>query len=288
MNVFSSSLEAMEYCIDTKSFAVAHLYSLEKTMNTHFHDCYEIYYSISGGKQFFIHDKPYDVNPGDAFFIDKNEKHYLSKIVSDLHERILIFIHPEFIKKYSTEHTDLQYCFSSWDRESSHRITLSDEEQKQFIYFIHRLSFARNFGQDVLDMTTFLELVVFLNRIYFQNSHPKAEVVEASGKHHDKIYSILSYINQNLAEDLSINCLAERFFISPSYLSVIFKKETGTTINKYVTAQRVAAAKVRLEEGYSVTETIELCGFRDYSNFFKIFAKSVGISPKKYAQFSSK
>ena len=50
MNEFSSCKLAMQSCMESKSFAVAHLYNDDKPMDMHIHDCYEIYYSISGGK----------------------------------------------------------------------------------------------------------------------------------------------------------------------------------------------------------------------------------------------
>ena len=56
------------------------------------------------------------------------------------------------------------------------------------------------------------------------------------------------------------------------------------TINKYVTAKRIAHSKEYLAQGYSVTETCEKCGFNDYSNFLKSFTKAVGITPGNYAQ----
>ena len=49
-----SCKESMRQCMDTHTFAFAHLYNDEKAMDMHIHDCYEIYYSISGGKQFLI------------------------------------------------------------------------------------------------------------------------------------------------------------------------------------------------------------------------------------------
>ena len=56
------------------------------------------------------------------------------------------------------------------------------------------------------------------------------------------------------------------------------------TINKYITAKRIAHAKDHLIQGYSVSEACEKCGFNDYSNFLKAFTKAVGITPGKYAQ----
>ena len=82
--------------------------------------------------------------------------------------------------------------------------------------------------------------------------------------------------------------LAEHFYLSESYICRIFKAATSTTINKYIVAQRISLAKSLLTEGHSVAETCDKCGFRDYSNFLKTFTKVVGISPKKYAQFSIK
>ena len=92
-------------------------------------------------------------------------------------------------------------------------------------------------------------------------------------------------MNQNLTEELTIQNLASHFYLSPSYLCKIFKTETGTTINRYITAKRITQAKALLAEGYSVTDVCPMCGFNDYSNFLKAFTKAVGISPKKYAQF---
>ena len=78
MKEYSSCKSAIQSCIENKSFAVAHLYNDERPMDMHIHDCYEIYYSISGGKQFLIDNRFYDIQPGDIFFINQYESHYLS------------------------------------------------------------------------------------------------------------------------------------------------------------------------------------------------------------------
>ena len=127
----------------------------------------------------------------------------------------------------------------------------------------------------------------FLNGIFLRNCDHDLPQHEPAGSHHEHMDAILSYINQHIAEDLSIERLARHFYISTSYLCRIFKSETGTTINKYITAKRITLAKSYLSEGYSVTDACIRCGFGDYSNFLKSFTKAVGISPKKYAQFSA-
>lgn len=282
---FSSCKQAIQTCLDTKSFAIAHLYNDEKPMAMHIHDSYEIYFSVSGGKQFLIDNRFYDIRPGDIFFINQFESHYITQIDQQVHERILVSIYPDFLRSLSTQDTDLDYCFQKRDIPSPHRVALTEEEQKRFIYFIHRLSSISGFGADVTERAVFAEMMVFLNRVFYK--HGKIELADEQPSYHSQVDDILTYINQNLSSSLTIEALSAHFYLSPSYLCRIFKSTTGMTINKYITAKRITLSKALLAEGYSVSETCEKSGFNDYSNFLKSFTKAVGISPKKYAQFNS-
>ena len=129
--------------------------------------------------------------------------------------------------------------------------------------------------------------MVFLTRCFLSRCSQEENNPAAAPSHHKQMDQILSYVNQNLTEDLTLHILADHFYISTSYLCRLFKESTGTTINRYITARRITRAKSLLSEGCSVTETCSRCGFRDYSNFLKAFTKAVGISPKKYAQLSN-
>lgn len=290
MIIYDSCKSAIQSCLDTKTFAVAHLYNEEKTMNIHIHDCYEIYFSISGGKQFLIDNRFYNFRPGDLFFINQFESHYLSQVDSATHERIVLSVFPDYLKHFSTEQTDLNYCFSCRDTAFGHKISLTAEEQNRFLYYIHKLSENNEFGQDILDQTAFLELITYLTRLFLarrkeENTTETRENQVCIGPHSAQIDAILSYVNLHLTEELTLPKLASNFYLSTSYLCKIFKDETGTTINRYITAKRITRAKILLSEGHSVTETYTMCGFGDYSNFLKVFTKAVGISPKKYALY---
>lgn len=285
MREFSSCRQAIQTCLDTKTFALAHLYNEEKPMSMHIHDSYEIYFSISGGKQFLIDNRFYDICPGDIFFINQFESHYVTQIEQEVHERILFSIYPDFLKSLSTSKTDLDHCFHTRNIASPHRVRLSEDEQKRFIYYTHRLSSNAGFGSDITDRAIFSEMMVFLNKTFYK--HEKNEPEHASPSYHSQVDDILSYINQNIQNPLTIEDLSNHFYLSPSYLCRIFKSSTGMTINKYITAKRITLSKALLTEGSSVSEACERCGFNDYSNFLKAFTKAVGISPKKYAQFNS-
>lgn len=287
MELQHSCKEAIASCLDQKTFAVAHLYNDEKTMDVHIHESYEIYFSISGGKQFLIDNRFYSIEPGDIFFINQYESHHLTYIDEKVHERIVLSIFPDFLKQLSSGQTNLDNCFSSRDASNPnlHKRSLNAEEQKLFQYFIHKLVSTDGFSADLIEKATFTELMVFLNKIFSDNNLPVTSSVRWT--QHQQVDRILTYINQHIQNPLTIEELSENFYLSPSYLCRIFKSATGTTINKYITAKRITIAKSLLAEGKSVNEACEECGFNDYSNFLKTFTKAVGISPKKYSQFSS-
>ena len=273
-------------CIENKYFSVAHLYKDEKAMEMHIHDCYEVYFSISGGKQFLIDNRLYDIKPGDLFLISQYDSHYLTQIDKEIHERIVIMIDPDFMKSISSDETNLDACFQGRMPGFSHKISLNQEQQTRFLFFINKILSSNGYGHDLLEKSTFTELFVMINSIYAKkedvSESPEKEEIPAT--YNEQVDAILSYINNNLHEPISISMLSSHFFLSESYICRIFKGATGTTINKYMTARRISIAKSLLAQGMGVSEVCEKSGFSDYSNFLKAFTKSVGISPKKYSQ----
>ncbi|GAA0085299.1 AraC family transcriptional regulator [Clostridium sp. CTA-7] len=285
MNEFNSCEAAIKSALENKYFSIAHLYKEEKSMAMHIHDSYEIYYSITGGKQFLIGNKFYDIKPGDLFVINQFESHYISKLDKIVHERIVLSIDPEFLKSSSSKKTDLNYCFSNRNKDFNHRISLNKEQQGRFIYFINKIIASEGFGSDIIEYSTFLELMIFLNKVYISNERSISE--EYSYKYNQQVDEIIEYINTNITEPITIEHLASNFYLSSSYICRIFKAATGTTINKYISGRRISIAKAMLANGETVNDVCEKCGFNDYSNFLKTFKKAVGFSPKKYSTFST-
>ena len=282
MKELNSCKDAMAASMDNKYFAVAHLYKDEKAMEMHIHDCYEVYFSISGGKQFLIDNKVYDIEPGDLFLINQYDSHYLTQIDKELHERIVIMIDPEYMRGISSETTNLDACFHDRDKEFSHKLSLTQDQQGRFLYFINKIITSNGYGHDLLERATFTELFVMINSIINDKHSDRGSQKPAT--YNEQVDAILSYLNNNIQDPVSIGDLAKHFYISESYICRIFKAATGTTINKYMTARRISIAKSLLAEGIGVSEVCDRCGFSDYSNFLKAFTKSVGISPKKYSQ----
>ena len=94
---------------------------------------------------------------------------------------------------------------------------------------------------------------------------------------------VLIHIDTDLAGDLSLNTQAKLLDVNPSYLSTVFKKETGHTLTEYVTAKRIEHAVFLLNTTKMQIQTIaQYCGIPDICYFTKTFKKIIGKTPTEY------
>ncbi|WP_068603802.1 response regulator [Paenibacillus swuensis] len=99
------------------------------------------------------------------------------------------------------------------------------------------------------------------------------------------IRQIKSYVEERLEEDLSLTCLAKTFYVNISYLSNLFKEETGMNYSDYIAGIRIReAAKLMRNTKYSIGEIGEKVGYPDQRYFSQFFKKHTGITPSVYKQ----
>jgi two-component system response regulator YesN len=99
------------------------------------------------------------------------------------------------------------------------------------------------------------------------------------------IKTIQDYIDSHITDKLSLNTIASLFGISPNYLSQLFKKTTGVGFNEYITAKKIALAKIRLmESDLKIYEIAEELGFESAFYFSKVFKKVEGCPPREFIQ----
>lgn len=102
-------------------------------------------------------------------------------------------------------------------------------------------------------------------------------------KHAAIITGVVSYIRNNYMHRITLDGTAAHVYLSPSYLSKIFKDEMQTTFNAYLNSVRIEKSKtILLSNTLSISEVSDLVGFADQSYFNKVFKKYVGVTPKKY------
>ena len=274
-------------CIQSRRFAVAHLQRLQQDLEIDTSGCYKIFCNMSGGKKFHIDNRTFEVTGQELFLISPRFWHYFSHYTEEEgHERYVIFLYPEYLKELSTDQTDLSACFAHLTDSVPHPLFLSPGEKERFVYFLQKMAASEGYGSDLLDVALLVEMMVFLNRLALR----EAEQVDCGslicGGYSKTVSELLAYLDDHIAEPIHLQDLSAAFYMSESHLCKTFKNVTGTTIHRYITARRITMAKVYLSQGYPISEVGALCGYNDYNAFLKAFTKEVGISPKKYAQFS--
>ena len=110
-----------------------------------------------------------------------------------------------------------------------------------------------------------------------------SSAVEPEKQEERAITGITRYLQEHLAEEISLSVLAEQFHLNPQYISQLFKSEIGVNFLVYLTNIRMEKAKkLLLSTALSIAEVAEQSGYGDYRVFTKVFKKSEGITPSQY------
>ena len=97
------------------------------------------------------------------------------------------------------------------------------------------------------------------------------------------INGITRFMQEHLADEISLSVLSEEFHMNPQYISQLFKNEIGVGFLAYLTSIRMEKAKkLLLSTSLSIGEVAEQSGYGDYRVFTKVFKKSEGITPSQY------
>lgn len=279
--VFESCSLAISHACDNASFGIYYSEEQNPNPNIHIHDCCELFFCLSGGKNFLIGGQLYDVQDNDLFVINQYEAHKITYEHGSSFRRYVFQISPEFVHNSSTGHTDLSKCFYPHKSGFDHRIHLSDEMAKKMLDGLALLSSEGGYGDDVLKHNVMTEILVDINRAILER-----EGQDNSEHSHSAVRLAIDYINNNFENQLTLDAVAKAAYLSVNQLCRLFSEHCGTTVAKYITSKRITEAKKMLAGGRSVTETAMLCGFGDYSGFIRVFKKNVGMTPGKYKSLS--
>lgn len=248
----------------------------------HFHDFNKIIVFISGSVTYLIEGKAYKLKPWDILLVSSSEIHKAVIDASGTYERMIIWVNSNFLLKHNSPESNLMTCFDIASREKRNILRLNPELLRQAKYILSQLKeecTSDAFGSQVLKNSLFLQFIVYLNRLYLK---PETIEHQADGDYNESIGAVMKHINENLSEDMSIEGLASKFYMSKYHLMHKFKSQTGYTIHSYILQKRLMMANTLIKSGRSITEACAECGFGDYSSFVRAFKKMYGQSPKKH------
>ncbi|HIQ73507.1 MAG TPA: helix-turn-helix domain-containing protein [Candidatus Cottocaccamicrobium excrementipullorum] len=249
------------------------------------HAYYEFYFLISGDVTYYIQEQEYNLKPGAIMLIAPSQYHHA---VINIHsgqpyERYVLWLNPDYLKRLSSDKTDLFLPFQKTHATSAH-LQLTRDMQitiHNLLELIFSGTHSQEFGMDLLTNSYVIELLVYIARVkLFQ---PNSDIPASSSANtgaSPAVTGALAYINSHIYEEIRVQDITSQLFVSRSYLSRVFNEEMGLSIHQFIVKKKLFLAKQDLIGGSSMQEVCHKYSFGNYSSFFRAFKQEFGQSPR--------
>lgn len=244
----------------------------------HFHEFDKVVVLLSGHVDYTVEDITYALKPWDVLLVKHHTIHKALIDKTEPYDRVIIYLDGKYFDRIMPN-AGLMDCFEKADKDGRQRITPDDEQQERLAAALEDYEAAmrdEELGAEAIRDTQMVKLLVLINRIYASGSTAPDR---AEATRDPKIAAVLSYINENLGRELSVDELAEQAYLSRYHFMRLFKAQTGSTVHAYVRQKRLLYAARLIREGESAARAAAESGFSDYSAFHRAFRECFGISP---------
>ena len=260
-------------------FRTREAYQGERT--PHCHDFYEVNLIWSGSMHYRVGSRSCHLTNGDILLLSPGQEHQPEpEAEQGPCERVVLWIGDVFLNQFRSLGFDPTACFEESQPGGGSCLRFDDDATMRIGELLDRClreSTAEDFGSAMMADTTAVQAMILINRLYRKSVQDRRR-----GRSGSLVNSVLEYINNHFSEELTLDSLANRFFISKYHLSREFGRVVGIPVHRYITQKRLVVAKQLLSEGRPSSMVYQHCGFGDYSNFYRAFRGEYGISPKAY------
>ncbi|WP_312940414.1 AraC family transcriptional regulator [Oscillibacter sp.] len=254
----------------------------------HFHESVEFLMPVSRGGEMFVENQVYSLHPGALFILPDATLH--KTLASEPYERYVLHVPIPTIHAISTPQTDLYRRV-----QEAERMVDTGNRYNELLTLLKRLDWEQGrknagFGSDLNQMLLLSEFLLQALSMApvrrWADELCQIERPSAPGSREGalQISAVLEYLQEHLAEKLTLERVASEFFISKYYLSHCFKEATGFSVMEYVINTRILRARRLLQDGYRVQTAGEMVGFQSNEHFIRTFTSLTGLPPKQYAK----
>ena len=244
----------------------------DKDFTMHIHEQCEIYFFVSGNVDYIVEGSKYPLDENSLMIMRPAEAHKPKIVGREKYERYAINFPIDFANLIDPEGR-LTKAFSERPLGKNNMFGASEID----IILVKKLfaemcSADNNYDKQLTIRTHLLMLLDMLSRAFAVKGNTEHKPQSTAER-------VVMYVNNHLFEDISVPKLAEHFYLSPSQFSRIFRQATGAAPWEYITKKRLTVAKEKIRSGYSAQATCDVCGFNDYSAFYRAYTKHFGCAP---------
>lgn len=246
----------------------------------HFHTFYELCVMLESNTKHFLEGKPYSLQQFDIIGLRPNVLHMTQYPEGDPCKRLIIqFSLPPRVNGLGNEYEQLLSIF----HQEIPIFRFEPELQQKIYRKLNDIFLLAQKKDPMRNLIIHLKFIEFLTLLYLNQQHNLYTNGAEMTPTEKKMYAVASYIHTHYTEELSLEMLAQKFFISSYYLSHQFKDVTGFTLTDYIQMTKVRNVQAMLiNTSIPITEAALNCGFNSFSQFNRVFRKHIGLSPSQY------
>ena len=250
-------------------------------VEAHTHNYYEFCFFIEGDVSMQVGKDIYPLHFGDMMLIPPHSPHRaIIHSHASPYRRFVFWISQEFCQELNSRSPHYTYIIQHVKQDKNYIFHMDhlafNSLQSKMIRLLEEMQ-ADRFGKDIQIALYVDDFILRINRLVHEQIEPEKTEVDAS------LYSNLAeYIEEHLEEELSLEKLAEEFYVSKYHIAHVFKENVGLSIHQYITKKRLSHCQEAIRSDTNITEVYQAYGFGDYSSFYRAFKKEYGISPKEY------
>ena len=246
-------------------------------LQLHSHTFYEILCCRNTcGAEYLVGTERYRLQKGDIVFVAPGVGHcpLLPEDMVEPYERDVLWISEELFEL-------LQQNFGQRQPPAGgHLLRTAGTKWAHLAQLLHDAVREYECSAEAADLAVMGLAIVFLSQLL--RAFRDRSTVPVKAEKPDLLDRAMVYIEQNLAQKITLSQIAQHFYVSESTISQAFRKKAGVSFYRVVTQRRLIAAKLLIAEGNAMELVAELCGFTDYSAFYRAFKQEFGISPRQY------
>lgn len=248
-------------------------------VSEHIHDYYELTFIVSGHREITIDGKKYACKSQDVILILPGQPHdNLGKETAG-YERFVLWISKSYVERLTKNSEDLKRLFDLAQTSGIHQHTFDFTSFSTLCgLLINTLEekVRQAFGWQTIAANNLENLLLLWGREFFHLEEaprdPDSQVIDG----------VIAYIESHFGENLSLDHLSSRFYMSKFHLSRLFRQSLGISIHQYILKKRLKAARAGLLTSEDLSGLAQSCGFSDYSAFYRAFKKEYGMAPAVY------